>query len=282
MMEKASLTPPSPSKREGDLRKWEVWGVIATAVIVLSLPLYLVKENYLQRLEKGKGAPPALYVGREKCADCHREAYEKWAGSHHDLAMDLATEETVLGDFSDALFEFEGVASRFFRRDGKFFVNTEGPEGKPEDFEITHTFGAYPLQQYLVPFPGGRLQCLNIAWDVDRKTWYRLPPFGVTGPDDWLHWTKGGQTWNLMCAECHSTNLQKNYDMSTDSYETTWGEIDVSCEACHGPASLHVAWADRPAMARTPLEKYGLTVACSWGGRATAGRTSSTASFPSC
>jgi Tfp pilus assembly protein PilF len=126
------------------------------------------------------------------------------------------------------------------------------------DFEIAYTFGAWPLQQYLVPFPGGRLQCLSIAWDAAEKKWYRLPPFEVEGPTDWLHWTRGGQTWNLMCAECHSTNLQKNYDLEEDSYTTTWGEIDVSCEACHGPASLHIDWADRPAMARTPLENYGL------------------------
>jgi len=241
------------------LRRWETAGVIATALIVLSVPLYLAKQGYLASREPAE-APVAAYVGRDKCIDCHRESAKKWAGSHHDLAMDLATEETVLGDFDDAVFEYDGVTSTFFRRDGKFHVNTEGPDGSLQDFEIAYTFGAWPLQQYLVPFPGGRLQCLNIAWDANRKRWYRLPPFDVSGPDDWLHWTRGGQTWNLMCAECHSTNLRKNYDMESDSYTTTWGEIDVSCEACHGPASLHVAWADRPPMARTPLENYGLVV----------------------
>lgn len=46
-----------------------------------------------------------------------------------------------------------------------------------------------------------------------------------------------------MCAACHSTNLQANYDLAKDSYATTWSEIDVSCESCHGPGSEHVTWA---------------------------------------
>ena len=46
-----------------------------------------------------------------------------------------------------------------------------------------------------------------------------------------------------MCADCHSTNLRKNYDLAKDSYDTKWSEIDVSCESCHGPGSNHVAWA---------------------------------------
>ena len=231
------------------LRRWETVGVVATLAIVLSLPLYLFKEKYLAGRAEGEAAPVAAYVGRDKCVDCHREASGKWQGSHHDLAMDVATAETVLGDFNDALFEYGGATSRFFRRDGKFFVNTEGPDGEPADFEIAYTFGAWPLQQYLIPFPGGRLQCLSIAWDAVEKKWYRLPPFDVEGPSDWLHWTRGGQTWNLMCAECHSTDLRKNFDIDKNTYETGWSEVDVSCETCHGPASLHVAWADRPAMA---------------------------------
>jgi Tfp pilus assembly protein PilF len=128
------------------------------------------------------------------------------------------------------------------------------------DFEITHTFGWYPLQQYLVPFPGGRLQCLPIAWDVKEKRWYHLYPDAPIDPSDWLYWTNAGQNWNGMCAECHSTNLKKNYDIQSDAYQTTWSEIDVSCEACHGPGSRHVEWAELPDMARPQTADYDLVV----------------------
>jgi tetratricopeptide (TPR) repeat protein len=174
--------------------------------------------------------------------------------------MAVAADSTVLGDFSDAEFTHHDQTSRFYRRDGRYFVWTEGPGGEPGEFEITHTFGYKPLQQYLVPFAGGRLQALNLAWDADQNRWFTLNPDREIPPDDWLHWTRNAQNWNGMCAECHSTNLRKGYDPETDSYQTTWSDIDVGCEACHGPGSLHVAWASLPPMARGQLTNTGLPV----------------------
>jgi len=242
-----------------DIACWERIALISAVIILLSPMVYMLKS---QTIEPILGEDPVQFVGSEKCKKCHEAAFNKWRGSHHDLAMDVAGEQSVLGNFDNASFTdpYNHFTSRFYRRDGKFFVETEGPDGKPGEFEITYTFGAYPLQQYLVPFPGGRLQCLNIAWDVDKNAWYRLPPYDVKGPEDWLHWTKGGQTWNAMCGECHSTGLSKGYDPKHDTYRTTWAEIDVGCEACHGPGSKHVAWADKPPLARRKAPDYDLTV----------------------
>lgn len=190
------------------------------------------------------------YVGAETCAGCHAAEYEAWRGSHHDLAMDHATEATVLGDFDDAEITVHGVTSRFFRRDGKFFVHTDGPDGTLQDFEIGYTFGVEPLQQYLVAFPDGRLQALSLTWDTrpaseGGQRWYHLYPDEPIDHDDELHWTGLQQNWNYQCADCHSTNLRKNYDLSTDRFASDWAEIDVACEACHGPGRRHVAWANR-------------------------------------
>ena len=172
--------------------------------------------------------------------------------------MAVADDTTVLGNFNDAEFSLHGVTSRFFKKDSRYYVHTNGPGGEMGDFEITHTFGWFPLQQYLVPFPGGRLQCLPIAWDVKQKKWYRLPPEGPLDPGDWLYWTNAAQNWNGMCAECHSTNLKKNYDPQSDTYQTTWSDIDVGCEACHGPGSNHVSWAEMPEMARPQTINFEL------------------------
>jgi tetratricopeptide (TPR) repeat protein len=174
--------------------------------------------------------------------------------------MAFADKETVLGDFENAEFDYFGTKSLFYRKDGKYFVRTQGPEGKLGDFQVTHTFGWYPLQQYLIPFPGGAMQCLPMAWDVEQKRWYHLYPDRPLAPGDWLYWTNQSQNWNGMCAECHSTGLKKNYDFNTDSYNTSWAEINVGCEACHGPASGHVAWANMPDMGRPQLKNAGLTV----------------------
>jgi len=240
-------------------RRWELAALSAFFVILLTPFLYLVRSG--QHSSERVTELPS-FVGSGKCGSCHQQAFAKWKGSHHELAMAVADESTVLGDFSDATYHdpSTGLDSRFFRKEGKYFVETEGPDGKPGTFEITHTFGVYPLQQYLVPFPGGRLQCLNIAWNSRDNRWYRLPPYEVSGPDDWLHWTKAGQTWNGMCAECHSTRLAKGFDIETNSYATGWFEINVGCEACHGAGSRHVAWADQPAMARDEIRNFGLEV----------------------
>lgn len=242
------------------LNTYKLLGVTATLLIVLSFPGYLLKERYVRVRAVQTAEPKAEFVGREQCVDCHREAYEKWMGSDHDRAMDVATDETVLADFDDSTFTHNGVTSRFYRREGRFYVHAEGSDGEMGEFEITHVFGYDPLQQYLVPFPGGRLQCLTIAWDVERKQWYHLYPENTPPPGDWLHWTRNGQNWNGMCAECHSTDLRKNYDPESNTYSTTWSEIDVSCEACHGPGSLHVAWAKIDPMARPESEDYELTI----------------------
>jgi Flp pilus assembly protein TadD len=192
---------------------------------------------------------PPNFVGGETCARCHEPQAELWRGSHHHLAMQVANEDTVLGDFDDATLTHFGVTSTFFKRDEKFFVRTEGPYGELHDYDVAYTFGALPLQQYLVPFPGGRYQALTLAWDTRPAAegglrWFHLQPEERIPAGDALHWTGPGYNWNYMCAECHSTNLEKNYSLEEDRYQTTWSEIDVSCEACHGPGSRHVSWAE--------------------------------------
>ena len=228
------------------MERWKVLGIIATLIIAVSLPLYALKQA-------GKTATPekeAVFVTSKACSSCHKQEYEQWSQSDHAKAMAKADEETVLGDFNNAVFKRQGVVSKFYRKNDRFFVHTRGIDGKIGDFEITHTFGWYPLQQYLIPFPGGRLQCLPIAWDSREKKWFHVYGDEIIKTNDWRYWTNGGQTWNGMCADCHSTNLAKNYDPDSGSFDTSYSEINVGCEACHGPGSLHISWAKLPEMAR--------------------------------
>ncbi|GFE81019.1 hypothetical protein GCM10011487_30190 [Steroidobacter agaridevorans] len=183
----------------------------------------------------------AKFVDESACGSCHADQAKAWHGSHHDLAMQEANAATVLGNFNNASFTKNGVRTRFFQRDGKYWINTDGPDGKPADFEVKYTFGVEPLQQYLIALDRGRLQSFTIAWDVRARRWFHLYPDERIDHRDPLHWTQPSQNWNFMCAECHSTDLQKNFDLPTNSYRTTWTQIDVGCQACHGPASTHLA-----------------------------------------
>ena len=162
--------------------------------------------------------------------------------------MQPATAKTVLGDFNDAHFSQNGRSSRFFRRSGKFWVNTEGPDGRVQDFEIRYTFGVEPLQQYLIVLPGGRLQALGIAWDARPRAtggqrWYALYPDNPPAAGEPAHWTGRDQNWNFMCASCHSTGLRKNFNPEKNSFATRWTEMNVACEACHGTGAKHQVWA---------------------------------------
>ncbi len=180
--------------------------------------------------------------------------------------MQPATDATVLGNFKDAIFVNGAVASTFFKRAGKFMVRTDGPDGALHDFQIRYTFGVAPLQQYLIAMPGGRLQALGIAWDSRPREqggqrWFHLYPglkLKAGGP---LHWSGIDQNWNFMCADCHSTNLRKHYDSATRTFATTYAEIDVGCEACHGPGSDHLAWAAKRAGGDSYGTTRGLTIA---------------------
>ena len=217
-------------------------GVSTLALLAAAVPLgwRLLSDSRPYQTESAKAV---AYVGDASCVECHPKESRDWQGSHHQRAMQLATVHTVLGDFRGATFSERGVTWRFFSREGKFFVHTEGGDGKPADFEIKYTFGVAPLQQYFVEFPGGRLQSLTIAWDVAKNRWFSLYPGERIAPDDPLHWTGRLQNANLMCAECHTTDFRKGYDPAADTYQSGWKEIDVGCQACHGPGGDHVAWA---------------------------------------
>lgn len=188
--------------------------------------------------------------------------------------MQEATSGSVRGNFDGATFTAHGITSTFTNRDGKYFVRTDGPDGKTGDFEIAYTFGVDPLQQYLVRFPDGRLQPLSIAWDTrpasdGGERWFHLYPDETISAGDVLHWTSPAQSWNAMCADCHSTNVRKNYDLDANRYDTRWSEINVGCEACHGPGADHVTWAkNREDGESVPSTSNGITVPLSAGAAA--------------
>jgi tetratricopeptide (TPR) repeat protein len=259
--------PPEPARRRFSIGPRLIILVLVVASMagfgywVFADWYFIVAENTV-----------STYVGRQTCIQCHQHEAHEWEGSHHDKAMDLATDETVLGNFDNAEITYAGIKSRFFKKGDKFFVNTEGPDGKMADFEIKYVFGVDPMQQYMVEFDRtkdmredeiARVQVLRLSWDINKKQWFYIPPPNEQtdeklAPDDVLHWTGWAQCWNTMCANCHSTNLKKNYDHNKLMYRTTFSEIDVSCEACHGPGSTHVELAENKTFFWDRKVGYGL------------------------
>jgi len=250
-------------------RRGVLWGSAAAVATVLTTAVF--KFDRRARTADGAEMPTLTkdiphYVGSGACVSCHVDQAERWRRSQHHDAMAEARGDKVLGNFSDSTFTYAGTTSTFFTRDGRFFVRTDGRDGRLAEFAIEYTFGVYPLQQYLVEFPDGRIQALSIAWDSRAKKdggqrWFHLYPTERVTHGDELHWTRPAQNWNFMCADCHSTGVRKNYDHSADRFNTSWAEINVSCEACHGPGSRHLRWArERKRTGGNERHDVGLTV----------------------
>lgn len=193
----------------------------------------------------------SLYANDKACLSCHKEHAQNFATSHHALAMQEANAKSVLGNFNNATFDYNGIISTFFKKGNTFMVTTDNEHGKLQTYEIAYTFGVYPLQQYMIKFPQGRVQVLDIAWDSrDKKEggqrWFHIHKDDNVTAGDVLHWTGPNFNWNFMCADCHSTNLQKNYDPKTKSYNTKYDNITLSCASCHGNGNEHLQWAKNP------------------------------------
>ncbi len=241
----------------------KVVGILGVALVLL-FPALLMIDLLLFKPNENLYKTTPEFVGAQNCKECHINEYNDWKGSHHAHAMDYANDSTVLGDFSGRTLDAQGHTYKMYRKNEKFFVYSDGEDGEMHDFEVKYVFGYAPLQQYLVEFDRGRLQTLPVTWDTLAKNWYHMADSAykdqIIDHNDWLHWTNQAQNWNGMCAECHSTNLAKGYDPEKDSYRTSWSEIDVSCEACHGPGSEHVEWANLPKYSRDDFQNFGLQV----------------------
>ncbi|MEH7900901.1 multiheme c-type cytochrome [Rhizobium laguerreae] len=214
--------------------------------LLLFLVLSFAKHSLASDALSTPAADPRIsihegFVDEKTCASCHADQAAAFSKSHHAKAMALADDETVRGDFDNSRFEHDGVVTTFNRRDGRFFVNTEGADGGEGEFEVKYTFAYEPLQQYLIEIGGGRLQALDIAWDTARRQWFRLGDGTPAKPGSTYHWTGPFYRWNRTCIDCHSTDPQAKFQPQTNEYKSTYVATSIGCQSCHGPGAKHVA-----------------------------------------
>ncbi len=263
-----AATPPTPAATVAP-RRWAWWLAAALLLIVAAaLGLWSARSPAPATAPAppvAAAAPAANYVANTLCLGCHQAQAANWAGSHHAKAMAPASADTVSGNFDNTQFRHQGLTTRFFKRGDKFFVNTDGPDGKAADFEVKYSFGVAPLQQYLIETEAGRLQPLQIAWNTQTRQWFHLLPHEKAPPGDVLHWSGRYQTANTMCIACHTTGFDKRYDAQADRFDSQWREVNVSCQSCHGPGSRHVeAPQQRGQLAdlKTPQQQVEVCAAC--------------------
>lgn len=238
------MNEPSPHSTSHYARR--VYQSIGLLIVIILISSSLIYIHSITAANNTTNHSNTAYIDNQTCLQCHQNEASEWRQSHHANAMKIANADTVLGNFDQTTFVKDTVTTTFFKKNNEYIINTQGPDGKFADFKVAYTFGVDPIQQYLILLPGGRLQNFTIAWDVKKKRWFDLYPTEKTPPGDTLHWTGRYQNANMMCIGCHTTNFNKNYDAKSDSYHSTWSDLGVNCQACHGPGENHIYWAKHP------------------------------------
>jgi len=228
---------------------WQLnlFSVRCKALSIIVLSGFLISDAIANIKVKAKPyeQQEQLYAGSQRCMKCHQLQYQKWQKSDHFKSMMQPSKTSVLGDFNDVEVIFDGSTTAFTQHDDKFFITTQNSSRKIETYEVKYTFGHFPLQQYLIDIGEGKLQAFDVAWDSRAEEeggslWFKLLPDQNTSAKSPFHWSRHLQNWNSRCAECHSSQLNKGYNSDSLSYKTTFTEINIACEECHGGGTEHI------------------------------------------
>jgi tetratricopeptide (TPR) repeat protein len=185
----------------------------------------------------------AAYAGSESCKECHKTEYNLWRQSHHGLAERPLEPDVDKAAFSPSRIIRSGPQISTARpQNGEFQIVTSGFNTNVAPYKVERVIGCDPVEQFLTASVNGRMQVQEISYNPESNQWFDVYAGENRQPGEWGHWTGRGMNWNSECAECHNTDLKKNYDVATDSYHTAMAEMSVGCEACHGPLKAHVEW----------------------------------------
>ena len=177
-----------------------------------------------------------------RCKTCHEEQFKDWSHSQHANAMrDIGNDLDDKAFTGKSLIIYAKRQVEFLKKNNTFIIR-EKWEGKEwVEYKPVAVIGESPLIQYLIPFPGGRLQVFDFAYDPAKDEWFNVFGDEHRQTNEWGYWSNRGMNWNVQCADCHMTNLNKNYDVDTDSYQTSWEHTAITCKQCHKGTDDHMS-----------------------------------------
>jgi predicted CXXCH cytochrome family protein len=226
---------------------------LASAVLLLTLALraqtpVLPQDSDFAKASSRQAVPASDYLGSQSCARCHDVEHTQWKNSLHVKMTKSVAEATIVGDFRDGTrFADHDRSYTFGTKGGKPYISIAFGDRAPETFTVDYTLGAKRYQGYLSTLPEGRIYVLPVFWHVASRRWVDWKE--ITPIPDGAHDIR--QIWNQNCFNCHGTNIVQGYDIPTRQYRSTWTEMGIGCEACHGPGREHVglmeAWEKDPA-----------------------------------
>jgi predicted CXXCH cytochrome family protein len=251
------LKKPENRVKNALLNYWGIWVLLAVLIVFSAMKDTSRTPHTEEEGEVAEAAAPRTfgepeYVGSKRCKDCHRRQYSTWKDTLHSRFIQYPARRTVIGDFKGSnelavkvtdrstMREGEEITTTMFKRDGKFFVNTIGPDWEAHDYEVVYVLGINRKQNYITKFPNGELHVLPVEWNAKMETWTDLNGLKGNYPGDGDYWSDPGRSWQIKCGGCHVTGLNVNYDRERNSFDSDWTDLGIGCEACHGPGSNHV------------------------------------------
>jgi len=230
------------------LKKSRIVSAFILIVIVAALAVWLIVRTmqHSSRIKESDIAHQSeQYIGTSSCRECHENFYQLWAPSRHGLALQPFSAELARKQLSAQESDIK-VGDYRYRAEfetGRGVVREHGPEGENE-YRIEYALGGKNTYFFLTPMERGRLQVLPVAFDAHEKTWYdttaSMVRHAANMEDEALSWKDRRLTFNTSCYGCHVSQLSTNYDLESDSYQTTWAEPGINCETCHGGGGDHV------------------------------------------
>jgi len=251
------LNKPINKFKNAFINYWGIWVILTIIFIFFAIKIVLYPPHPEEEIEVvGTTVTPAFgepeYVGSKRCKDCHWREYDTWKNTLHSKFVQLPSDYTIVGDFetdnkltvkvTEAAPRLTGeeITSTMLKKDDKFYVNTIGPDWEAHDYEVFYVIGINRKQNYITRFPNGEMHVLPLEWDTDKKTWTDLNGLKGNYPGNGSYWSDTGSIWQLKCGGCHVTGIKVNYDKDRDSFNSTWVDLGIGCEACHGPGNNHI------------------------------------------
>ncbi len=196
----------------------------------------------------------AEYVGADSCKSCHAAAHKGWAATvHGDMIQDA---QAAMHDEARAMLEHalknptEKISADKYSgfKEAPTYGDLlkygphrdSGKEGSIASLdEIKYTVGGKWKQRYVVQTDDGHV-FLNWQHYWSTEDGKNNKPRAHTYSEN--------RSYEDRCLACHSTGY--DYDLSNTIDRSVAGgyqltdvisEMGVSCEACHGPGSAHIA-----------------------------------------
>lgn len=180
---------------------------------------------------------PNIYTGSKACKECHEEVYNGWKATFHAYKFQPVSDDFVLGNFTKTqkVKSTQGE-TLIFKKANKYFITTPDLGGQPATYPVKYVIGSIWKQRYLTEFDNGEIHILPVQWNVKTKEWVEYK--AISGSGKGKHWGEKGKSFQFKCLGCHSTNAQ--VEETALFLKTSWTELGVGCESCHGPGKNHI------------------------------------------